>query len=295
MPPRHVALRFLSGRHQGGVVVLEAGRALVLGRGPGVDLVLADDAVSRRHARVAADGDGVAVEDLGSTNGTYVNGARVTRARLGAGDRLLVGGSIARVVVGESPAAGAAPGERRTSPSRTSALQGRIEEIPLVDVLQLCASTRKSGTLVVENAGHAVEVVLHNGLVAGATLDARPELPPEKCLYRVLGWSSGRFELRQGGPPPRDVRTAASTEGLLMEAMRQLDELRRIRPTLPTRVAPAPQPPAGDLSPQERALVALAAAHDSVDAIIDAAPLTDLEAAEWLAALIVRGALVALA
>ena len=66
---------------------------LTIGRGGQNDLVLdGDEFASARHARIEARRDGVWVEDLGSTNGTYVNGARVEGARrLGAGDLLRVG------------------------------------------------------------------------------------------------------------------------------------------------------------------------------------------------------------
>ena len=46
----------------------------------GCDITLADPDVSRRHARVTPRGDTVVVEDLGSTNGTFVNGERIAGA-----------------------------------------------------------------------------------------------------------------------------------------------------------------------------------------------------------------------
>jgi hypothetical protein len=66
---------------------------VTVGRGGQNDLVLSgDEFASARHARIEARGDGVWVEDLDSTNGTYVNGARVVGAqRVGAGDVLRVG------------------------------------------------------------------------------------------------------------------------------------------------------------------------------------------------------------
>jgi hypothetical protein len=66
---------------------------VTLGRGGQNDLVLADDDfASARHARIEVRGDGVWVQDLESTNGTYVNGTRVAGAqRLDAGDVLRVG------------------------------------------------------------------------------------------------------------------------------------------------------------------------------------------------------------
>ncbi|HTX80300.1 MAG TPA: FHA domain-containing protein [Longilinea sp.] len=51
---------------------------LVIGRDQGNDIVIVDPEVSRRHARVFQQGGGYVIEDLGSTNGTYVNGQRLT-------------------------------------------------------------------------------------------------------------------------------------------------------------------------------------------------------------------------
>ncbi len=60
---------------------------VVVGRGEGCDLVLADAFLSRRHARLQRDGDGWAIEDLGSRNGTRVNGQALSGRRpLLAGD-----------------------------------------------------------------------------------------------------------------------------------------------------------------------------------------------------------------
>lgn len=66
---------------------------VTVGRGGQNDLVLTgDEFASARHARIEVRGDGAWVQDLESTNGTYVNGARVAGAqRLEAGDVLRVG------------------------------------------------------------------------------------------------------------------------------------------------------------------------------------------------------------
>jgi pSer/pThr/pTyr-binding forkhead associated (FHA) protein len=67
--------------------------ALLVGRGSGNDVNLArDEYASSNHARVEPRRDGVWVEDVGSTNGTYLNGTRLTKAkRLTPGDILRVG------------------------------------------------------------------------------------------------------------------------------------------------------------------------------------------------------------
>jgi pSer/pThr/pTyr-binding forkhead associated (FHA) protein len=63
-----------------------------VGRFEGVEIVLDNPLVSRRHATITVTNDGVTVRDLDSTNGTFVNGERVTAADLQAGDRVSFGG-----------------------------------------------------------------------------------------------------------------------------------------------------------------------------------------------------------
>ena len=68
------------------------GDKLVIGRVEGADLVLDDKGISRRHCEFERRGDGYVVRDLGSSNGTLVNGDKITERPLIAGDRVRVGG-----------------------------------------------------------------------------------------------------------------------------------------------------------------------------------------------------------
>lgn len=72
-------------------------RPLVIGRSPDVDVVINDSNVSRRHAEVWRTPEGVAVRDLESTNGTFVNGHRVTAVSLSPRDDVTVGGLHFRI------------------------------------------------------------------------------------------------------------------------------------------------------------------------------------------------------
>lgn len=70
---------------------------LLVGRDRSSDVVLTDPAVSRTHARVVFRGSSWIVQDLESTNGTFLNGARVGRSELRPGDRLVLGCEVLRV------------------------------------------------------------------------------------------------------------------------------------------------------------------------------------------------------
>jgi len=71
---------------------------LTIGRSGESGVVVHDGRVSRRHARIVADGTGWSVEDTGSANGTFVDGAQVRRSRLDHGQVLTVGDTPLRVV-----------------------------------------------------------------------------------------------------------------------------------------------------------------------------------------------------
>jgi pSer/pThr/pTyr-binding forkhead associated (FHA) protein len=68
----------ISQGRQAGLSADLAGGVIMIGRGADCQLILDDDYVSTRHARVVGTPNGIYVEDLGSTNGTYVNGQRIT-------------------------------------------------------------------------------------------------------------------------------------------------------------------------------------------------------------------------
>lgn len=77
--------------HDGPSIELRRGQ-LLIGRSSGCHIVLEDNMVSRRHAELRVNDDGVSVHDLGSVNGIYVNGERVRdQRRLKEGDRLQIG------------------------------------------------------------------------------------------------------------------------------------------------------------------------------------------------------------
>ena len=71
----------------------------VVGRGSNADLVLNEATISRAHALIGYDGDRVFVQDLGSTNGTLVNGSKEERRYLDDSDELRMGRLILRIEI----------------------------------------------------------------------------------------------------------------------------------------------------------------------------------------------------
>jgi pSer/pThr/pTyr-binding forkhead associated (FHA) protein len=90
--PTGVAI--VEGANKGEVVSLD-GAPLLIGRGNDAAIRLDDDYVSTRHARIGASGDQWYVEDLGSTNGTYVGNARISQpTAISLGTQVRIGKSI---------------------------------------------------------------------------------------------------------------------------------------------------------------------------------------------------------
>ena len=90
--PTHVVI--LEGDNSGETVSLDDA-PLLIGRGSDAAIRLDDDYVSTRHARIASSGEQWFVEDLGSTNGTYVGTSRITQATLiNLGTQVRIGKTI---------------------------------------------------------------------------------------------------------------------------------------------------------------------------------------------------------
>jgi adenylate cyclase len=77
------------------------GRSLVVGRGVASDIAIYDPTISRRHAELVVSDDGVEVTDLGSSNGTCINGARIESGRLSANDSVTFGKVTYRLRTGK--------------------------------------------------------------------------------------------------------------------------------------------------------------------------------------------------
>lgn len=101
---------------------------IIIGRDPGVDLVIPTAAVSRRHARLTRDGEGYVLEDLGSSNGTYLNGRRlVERCPLKSGDQIQLGQAI--TILYQAPVE--TPGR---APQVSQAVPTMLGELPDIDL-----------------------------------------------------------------------------------------------------------------------------------------------------------------
>ncbi|HYA98491.1 MAG TPA: response regulator, partial [Methylomirabilota bacterium] len=108
--------------------------------------------------------------------------------------------------------------------SRPGVIQGRLEEMSIVDLMQSIEMGQKSCRLTVLRDGEQAELYFAGGQCRHAKSG---KLEGDEAVYRAVGWSEGEFEIDfNAAKTPRET-TTRSTTGLLMEAMRLMDEANR--------------------------------------------------------------------
>jgi EAL domain-containing protein (putative c-di-GMP-specific phosphodiesterase class I) len=143
----------------------------VIGRRPGTHLTLSETSVSGRHARLTREGGRLLVEDLGSTNGTFVNGERVTAARRLDHDDIVQFGSVDfRVSARTDPKTHPPLDTRLVSHVTTSGSVARRKLRQMID-RDLVTSTFQSIVRIEDGAVVAYEAL---GRGAHPDLDASP-------------------------------------------------------------------------------------------------------------------------
>lgn len=177
---------------------------------------------------------------------------------------------------------------------RLGGISGPLEELGLPDLLQMFASSSRSGTLVVEGGEEQARLIFENGLLSSARIGAASGM---KALVRLLGWRQGHFQFRGEVDATETDEAPITVEGALLDAARLLDEQRQFDPARfpgPARLVldaerlAAEQPKLGT---DELALVDLAAAGFTVAAALDVIPTPDPEIYAALHSLAERGVL----
>lgn len=268
---------------------------VVIGRSSELDMVLVEDMVSRRHARITTYNGEIYIEDFGSTNGSFVNGEKITKARLKEGDRILIGTNIIKLVHRDSDEDGAGQdmrgaavmpdrgsATRTTGATLTGSISGLIEEVPLPDLLQLFSTSKKSGVLVIHKDDDVAKVYLREGRVYFAMINEDPDVTAYKAFYRIMGWNHGTFSLEHPTDESFENEIDESTEALMMEGMRILDEIGNLGGDVPDfsdhlDVNTPLIPPLRSLTPELLDTIQLVLNYKDVSSVLNKSLATDLE------------------
>jgi hypothetical protein len=125
-------------------------------------------------------------------------------------------------------------------------------------------------------------------------IDENHDLGPAKSFNRIVTWEAGDFELQPLGDEEFMVELDQPTEGLLMDALRQLDEFRRIQPRLPPldarlSLASPLTAPLRDLNADQLDVLQAVHNYGTLMGVLDNSPANDVTVAEAVLALVQRG------
>ena len=230
MASRPTSMLFLPPRPP---IKLAARGSIIVGRSRTCCLALPGADASRRHAEILGTGKGFRLRDLGSTNGTFVNGERVEDVELRPGDRIQIGGGTitfcrveanvdggseadeAKTVIFERPV----PSEGDVT-ERGEAFHGVLAEIPPYAVLQILEMGRKTGLLAIDAEAGLGRLWLRDGAPIHAETKDQSGFDAAMTL---VGATSGRFAFTPQFDSPGPTIDASITE-LLLESARRIDE-----------------------------------------------------------------------
>ena len=208
---------------------LDPGREVVIGRSRSCELALQVAEASRRHAAVRFESDHFRVRDLGSTNGTFLNGEPLEAERLlRPGDRIEIGGASVTFcqvdeamedVMGDRGEGETILMTRPRSGAR-EALGGSLEQIPAFAVLQMLEMGSQTGLLSLETADGKSSIWLENGRLVHAETGKEEGFD---AATAILQNTAGRFLFAPGLAPAKRTIDASVTEAIL-EASRLMDE-----------------------------------------------------------------------
>jgi CheY-like chemotaxis protein len=157
-------------------------------------------------------------------------------------------------------------------------LSGSTREMALPDLLQMFGLNQKTGLLRISKLGALPgRIAVENGLIVRAELGP---IKGEKAIQRLLQWQDAQFDVAPLPEGPPDPNMPIGVEEVLMEGMRQIDELARLEKDLPLRgklLLLDHKPPESELSPREAELIAVLTKADDIGALLDSLAWTDFE------------------
>jgi hypothetical protein len=226
---------------------------VTIGRGDDSTIYVDEAGVSRRHALIEFQEGTPRLIDLGSTNGTFVNGERIDTCPLQTGDQIQIALAVFEVSIGKSGAhqaqveRGSDPGLKeqieqlqeklKGQPTgsgqitvQTTVLAGNLENIGLASLLQVLQANGNTGSLLIHREGSVGRIHLEKGRPIHARLG---RMRGRKALDRLMARSDGHFELVSPGFEPDHATVEGSLQSILLDSAKELDELKEYRKALP--------------------------------------------------------------
>ncbi len=307
-PADALVLEFIAGARSGEKAEIPSGREYVIGRGSDADIQIDHKKASRRHALIFEKEGRQFIKDLGSINGTIINGEKIAEHELFPGDSIQIADSRIRV-----RQAGSRPSELRAEDlggstvgifsardaagefaTMGNAMSGRLDTTSPRELLNVLIEVRATGVLSIIPSWGAGRALLRDGAIYYARIDGSPEIGPEKALHRLLAAKTGAYDFSNEEPPAVEHEITLSPDSLLKDVEMlpaQFARLDALMPSPDAELSPPEDAADADLNDAETTIVRLALEHRSLSKALDGYPGTDTEAARIIADLLERGAL----
>lgn len=355
-------LVFLEGENTGSEIKISSPKEFMIGRSEQCDIFIGEKKVSRKHAKLIATKEGLFIEDLESTNGTFVDGKKVTSTKINDGESVRIGMTVFQVNIMEGRALSNGgelvsdpkpedsrkmtvesepaeiplepeqeyensldvqgqdessldaqnptmeknpeldiplspepqPQESSVSQAKKKPLSGDLSEMALPDILQMLKNNQRSGSLVIERRDEQGSIYFRNGELIGAEIGEASDL---KAVYRMLSFNDGTFELQSVSDSflsRKEQKIDLPLENILLEGMRQIDELEKIKKGLPDldvnlELNKDCDSPLSKLHPKVLDILQLIIKHGEFSKVMDKSPLSDLETGKIVFYLIKKG------
>ena len=197
------ALRVSAGPDRGRALALGGPLRVLVGQSATCELRLSDPHVSRRHLAIEPVGDRLRVVDLGSRNGTWVNGVRIESALAGAGDEITLGSTVLTVEAGKE-LSGPALSERTAfgrlvgASAEMRALYPLLERLAASDIPALIEGETGTGKEVVAEAIHELGPRRAGPFIVFDCAAVPPSLAESELFGHERGAFTGAASTRRG-------------------------------------------------------------------------------------------------
>lgn len=279
-----------------------------IGRHDSNDVQLNSRTVSNYHAEVIKENEGLILRDLGSTNGTYLNGEIIKEHRLATDDRVLIGNHVLTAHL--KPLDGGEDGfirYRRNPTSFAVGTQGNIisiradsnkaiqtirvrdpRDLTLADLLKILTTNAQSVVLKLKRKDEEARVYVRKDRIVHAEYGTARA---EKALYRLFAWTEAQYEILEFPAELIEQPIALPADTLIMEGMQQVDEVRRLLSQLPAIRVPlrlkddCPLPLTAHTSAEIEIYQSLIRVQ-TISAVLEDSPIPDARALRLIHALI---------
>jgi hypothetical protein len=276
-----------------------------IGRHQSNEIQLPSRAVSNFHAEIVKEDGALVIRDLGSTNGTRVNGERVDRSRVSPGDSIRIGNHLLSLEL-RPPSEGApsrsssagveglGPGAhgRILAPKARSVDLDGATDLPLAELLRrLCVKPEPYRALL-ERDGRKAQLLFKRERLFHVEYEGAVG---EKALYRLFSWHEGSYQIQLlGDAASQPVTICLPLDALVVEGMDHAQELGKLVAGLPPLAIPlrlkedCPLPLTAH-SPAEIEIFQAIIRHETIEKVLERSPWTDVRVARLIASLLNKG------